>query len=779
MPTAPITFSSAAYLGGALTIVALAVVLGCVRRPELPRLTKLLGMIGLLLLALAAGGPSWRLNRSGEVAVLVDVSPSTRTADYRDVASLRQRIGALLGTASHRLYYFAGDEPIAVTTDPGGPAQLPDSPTTRTAFMPPPSRAVLLFSDVRFELPASAPPIHVVVEAALEEPADAAVERMEVRGNELVVAVRNSGGPRSLRLTGPAAPTIALTVPPGGSVVTVPLPTSIATAVTARLSAGDAWPENDVLSLAPPPPSEVQCWWVGQTAPGDGWRRMSPPELPTDPAAYMAPSVVVLDNVAAMELDDVRQQRLRQYVRDLGGGVVILGGGRAFAAGGYAGTSLETLSPLASHPPQPAAHWVFLVDSSGSMTAPAPAGGTRWKAAVDAVTKALGSLPPNDLVSVAGFSGTVDWWSRGKPAEEARAGPLPPSSARSSGPTELRRALEAVTGSVGEGTQVELIVLTDANAPVDGPDPLAAVMRERRVRLHLLALGDSAATGLAPLRTIVDATGGTLLRESEPAEWTEAVRRLARAAMPDLLIQVPGRVEFAGALAGTPPITIAPPWNRTWLKPQAAVLAEGAGDAGERSVAAAEWAVGEGKVTAAAFRATAQDAESFVRLVARPPRDPRLRVTWDMGAPLRVTVDAVDADSGALNGLPLALELRDATENGVGAATVLPIPQTAPGRYEVTLESPQRPTFATLRHAGRVAERVALAGRYAPEFDRVGNNRAAMRELAARTGGSVIEPGETRPLRLPPEETFVSLTSLLAALAATCIAFALVWWRVS
>lgn len=779
MLPATIIFSSATYLATALTLVAAAVALALLRRPALPPLSKVLGLIGLLLLALATGGPSWRSSRPGDVAVLVDLSPSTRTADYRDVGILRQRVRELLGNTPHRTYYFASDEPLPASTDATGAGRLPDSPTTRTVFPPPVSSAVLLFSDTRFDLPDSAPPTHVVVDKALEQPADAAVERMDVRGSDLVVEVRNSGGPRTLTLTGGVVSTEAVAVPSGGIIITQPLDNSVAAAVTARLSPGDAWPENDALSLVPPPAVETQRWWVGETRAAQGWRRLTPQDLPTDPAAYLAPSVVVLDNVAATVLDEVRQQRLRQYVRELGGGLVILGGGRAFAAGGYAGTTLDTLLPLASHPPQPAAHWVFLVDSSGSMTAPAAAGGTRWRSAVDAAAKAVGSLPTHDLVSVAGFSGSLDWWSRGKAVEEARADPFPPPSAHPSGPTELRRALEAATQSVGDGSRVELIVLTDANAPVEDPDALAAQMLERRIRLHLLALGDSAAVGLSPLRKVVDATGGTMVRESEPAQWAEAVRRLARAAMPDLLIGVPARIEFTGALADTLSRTVAPPWNRTWLKPQASSLAEGADETGERVVAAAEWAAGEGRVAAAAFRATPQDAEPFMRLVARPPRDPRLRITWDAGARLRVSVDAVDAQSGPLNGLPLMLERRDATGGEAGAATTMPIPQTAPGRYELTIESPRRATFATLRHAQLAVERIALAGRYAPEFDRVGNDRAAMRELAARTGGSVTEPTEARQFRLPLSENVFRLASPLAVAAAACLALALLWWRVS
>ena len=786
MQSLPITFASRVTLWASLAAVALVVLPSLFRRPTLPALSKLLGVVALLLLAVAAGGPEWQRRGAPEVVVMVDLSPSTRGARYRDPAVLRERVRQLLGDAPHRLLYFAGDRPVdnPPRSDEGG--TLADMPTRRTVFSPPAAAMVLLFSDARFDPPAVAPPTFVVVDGALEEPADAAVERMEVRGNELAVTVRNAGGPRTLSLVGLSAAE-EIPIPAGGLVVTRRVPEGMATrTVTARLSGGDLWTENDALSLVLPPPAQAEQWRVGAAAGAEGWRGMRPVQLPDDPAAYLAPSVIVLDNVPASDLTDLQQQRLREYVRDLGGGLVILGGDRAFAAGGYAGRALDALSPLASHPPQPSSHWVFVVDSSGSMNSPVPGGGTRWRAAVDAVARAVGSLPAHDLVSVAGFAAGVEWWWRGRTVADARTASLPPPGVRPSGPTELARALEAVTVDAGQGPPVELVALTDASAPVADPAAIADLMRARKVRLHLLALGDERAEGLTPLRRVVEATGGTLLREAEPAGWADAVRRLTRAAAPDLLIKVPAAVTFTGALAGETPRTAAPPWNRTWLKPAAEEVARIAYDGGEPTVGAAAWAIGEGRVAAAAFGAPAGEAEPFVRLVARPPRDPRLRVAWEFGERVRVTIDAGGDAGPVLNGLPLELELRDAGDAGP-AARSLPVPQVGPGRYELAVDAPEAAAVATLQHAGRAVDRAAVAARYPPEFEKVGNDRGAMREMAAWSGASVVEPSRSAPLRTsrsaplrtPRAGGAFPLSPPLAAAAAACLALALIRWRLA
>ena len=770
MQLSPLTFSSPATLWAALVLVAIATGVALVRRPALPATSKLLGLVALLLLALAAGEPAWRRPGVTDVAVLVDLSPSTRGARFRDPEQLRRRVGELLGGAPHRLLYFGGAPPADGAPPTEGGA-LADIPSDRTVFRPPAAAMVLLFSDARFDPPPYSPPTFVVVDDALEQPADAAVERMEVRGGELAITVRNTGGPRTLSLSGADQ----VPIPAGGLVVTRPLPPGLAThTVAARLSPGDAWPENDALSIVLPPPPQSERWRVGAAGAADGWRAMRPADLPDDPAAYLAPSVIVLDNLAASDLTDPQQQRLRQYVRDLGGGLVILGGDRAYAAGGYGGTALDALSPLASHPPQPTTHWVFLVDSSGSMNAGAAGGGRRWDAAVAAVARAVGSLPPHDLVSVAGFAGGVEWWWRGRPVSDARADPLPPAGAGPSGPTELAGALREATSGAGRDTPVELVVLTDANAPLGDAPALAERMRANKLRLHLLALGDEAAEGLAALRQVAGATGGTILREAEPAGWAEAVRRLTRAAAPDLLGRSDAVVSFTGPLRDTPPSAAAPPWNRTWLKPAAAELGQ-LRFGGETAAAAAAWPVGEGRVAAAAFAAPAEAVEPFVGLVSGAPRDPRLRVVWELGERLRVAVDATADGARPLNALPLTLELRDAASGK--AAQPVPVPQVGPGRYELSVDAPQAAALATLRHEGRVVDRRAAAARYPPEFERVGNDRRAMRELAARTGGSVVEPSRTAPLRTPRTDRTAPLSPPLAAAAAACLAVALVRWR--
>jgi Ca-activated chloride channel family protein len=763
----PISLASPAMLAIALSGLAVAGLILVLRRPGLPGATLWLGGLGSLLLCLAAGGIIWQRPTVGEVAVMVDLSPSTRTAGYRNRAALDKRIASLLGNTPHRVYYFAQD--IAQDAPAGDP--LPDMPAERTIYHPPAgTSAVLLFSDGRFEIPASGSPTYIAPDPALDAPIDAAIASLEVRGRDVAVSVRNTGNPRRLILDGisGAAPATA----PAGNFVLARSIDPHAAAVSARLAPGDPWPENDQLTAFAPPAGHSERWWVGATSPGEGWRTFAPGALPTDAAAYLAPSVIVLENVAAGDLSTLQQQRLRQYVRDLGGGLAILGGDRAFAAGSYAGSALEALSPLASTPPEPTTHWMLVADSSGSM-AQAEGGASRWHYAADALVRLIPRLPPDDLLSVGNFSDRLTWWSAGKSVKQTAGLPLPPAGAGPHGPTNLDQVLKEIAESSEPALPKQLLLMTDADAQIDDPAGLALALKKKNIHLHLLAIGEG--SGLPALRIIIGATGGTIVSQLDPQKWTDAIQKLMRAASPKLLGRGPLPIHFLGDLASLQPMT-ASPWNRTWLKSTATPLAEAAQES-ERVVAGARWNVGEGRVLALAFDPGVSLSEALAQLAGRPPRDPRYRVTWDTGTRLRVTVDAIDG-TRYLNDEMIELDFSEEAESSTVAKSMA-LPQTGPGRYELSLAAPRRPAFAAVRVGGHTVDRIAVAGRYAPEFDAIGNDAEAMEKLAHRTGGQVIPFRQTWPIEFRWPQKPVPLTPVLAMIGAALIALALVRWKLA
>jgi hypothetical protein len=483
--------------------------------------------------------------------------------------------------------------------------------------------------------------------------------------------------------------------------------------------------------------------------------------------AYLAPSLIALDNVAAGELSEARQARLHQYVRDLGGSVLILGGDRSFAAGAYAGTTLEVLSPLSSSPPVPTLHWLFLADASGSM-AVIEGGRSRWDVLRQSLHALLPHLPPEDPVSIGSFAEDLRWWTAGRSARETLEVQWPNIAPR--GPTNLESALNELISRADASMPKELLLLTDADARLTQVEAIEKELREKRIRLHLLALREEG-RALQDLERLVRATGGQSVRQLDPGKWAESIEQLFQRAAPDRLIEGPTPVTFP------PPLNIpnrnVSPANRTWLKPAATLLAESQ-HGGERIPMAARWHVGIGTVLATAFRPAPTDIETLARLVERAPRDPRFRVELRNGARPAVVVDAVDGER-YLNDRSLTVEISDFPATAGEQAHV--IPQVGPGRYELNLPAPRRPVLLTVRDGERVLVRRAVAARYPPEFESIGNNVANLRELAARSGGAVIAPSQATRIPFNLTERVRPLTSWTAAAAALLIAAGLVLWR--
>src|SRR5688572_7537210 len=110
MPVAPaamFTLASPALLGAAAALALVAIAVAVVRRIALPRGTIVLMTLALACVCLAAGGLTWQRRAGGHVAVVVDLSPSMRSAAYQDRGKLATRLDQLLGRTRYTLYTLA------------------------------------------------------------------------------------------------------------------------------------------------------------------------------------------------------------------------------------------------------------------------------------------------------------------------------------------------------------------------------------------------------------------------------------------------------------------------------------------------------------------------------------------------------------------------------------------------------------------------------------------------------------------------------------------------
>ncbi|MCH8823504.1 MAG: VWA domain-containing protein [Planctomycetes bacterium] len=122
------------------------------------------------------------------------------------------------------------------------------------------------------------------------------------------------------------------------------------------------------------------------------------PQTMTELLSYDA---FILCNVPADRLSQRQMQMIRSYVRDFGGGFIMLGGEESFGLGGYFKTPIEEILPV-SMPIQkdllrPSLGLILVIDKSGSMA------GAKIQLAKRAAIATAEAINPRDRIGVIGF----------------------------------------------------------------------------------------------------------------------------------------------------------------------------------------------------------------------------------------------------------------------------------------------------------------------------------------------------------------------------------------
>ena len=189
--------------------------------------------------------------------------------------------------------------------------------------------------------------------------------------------------------------------------------------------------------------------------------------VPADLGGLAGYDVVVLSDIRAPDLSPGQIDALAAYVRDLGGGLILMGGDRGMGPGGYARTPLEEISPVSFDLKQERRRAslaeVIGIDISGSMGASA-GGHTKLELANEAAARSASLLGPGDLLGVEHVDTVVKW-----------SVPL--------GPVSDKAAIEKAIRSVGVGGGGIIVDITlDAG--------YAALDKQKSNLKHMLLFAD-------------------------------------------------------------------------------------------------------------------------------------------------------------------------------------------------------------------------------------------------------------------------------------------------
>ncbi|MDQ5823812.1 MAG: VWA domain-containing protein [Chloroflexota bacterium] len=522
---------------------------------------------------------------------------------------------------------------------------------------------------------------------------------------------------------------------------------------------------------------------------------MPPSSMPTDIAGLAGYDGIVLVNVPASSLTKTGLESLQVVVRDLGKGLVVVGGDESYAAGGYWRTPLEEMLPVDLNLPSkldiPSVGMVLVIDRSGSMGVGHVlngAGVTKLSLAKEAAYQAVAQLSGKDYVGVIAFDSAATWAVELQPLGD---------------PTQFHDRIQGI--SLGGGTNIysglhpavqsliaskarskHIVVLTDGVSEGGDYEGLVEQMAANDITLSSVAVGSDADEAF--LKNLATVGKGRFYSTEDGNALPQIFAHESHIAARSYLIEhpfAPARTSPSAILDGLGGLPTLQGYVGTSPKPTGQVAL--VSDAGDPVLA--QWQYGLGRVVAWTSDAKGQWATDWVAW----PDFPRFwtqalrwstgaeagnmlqpRVEWE-GGTARVSVDAAQPDGSLISDVTVGAQV---VGPDLVTATVS-LKQTAAGRYEGTFSATEEGAYllqirGASEQIGSVGQTLGMVVPYSPEYRGAPTDSGLLARLAALTGGRVLSldnPAASLEHNLPPARSTNDLWPLLLFLAILLLPF--------
>jgi uncharacterized membrane protein len=528
-----------------------------------------------------------------------------------------------------------------------------------------------------------------------------------------------------------------------------------------------------------------------ETRPSDG--------LPTTIEGFEAFDLIVFSEAPAADFSDDQMKTLEKWVRDFGGGFIMLGGEESFGAGGYFRTSISKVLPVRIEREEreetPVVALLVILDRSGSMSAPA-GGQTKMALANEGAALALDVLQPKDLFGLFAVDTRVqEVVPLGRISDKQGATKRIAGITAGGGGIYIYTSLaEALPRLRDAEAKIKHVILfsdaADAEEKTSGEPgtskagtgnssfDLAAAMLASRITLSVVALGTEQDKDTAFLRQLAAQGGGRFYLTADAATLPrlfaiETMRAAESSLREDAFL--PQSAGSADALRGISwqeaPLLLG--FNTSTLKPGAELLLST-----ERgNPLLAHWRYGLGRVAAFTSDAKSRWASEWLgwsgygkfwaqvaRMLVRPPDRNDLTVNVrEEGDDLIVETEAVTPEGTFRNGLEVTVSLAAQGAEPVSMTSE----QVAPGLYRARLRRPEAGSavIAVSDRAGRPVSR-AWTRDYPAEFQVLKDGKPLLKDIASLTGGRFeVKPEEILRPALHPATTRKELAPWLLAAA--------------
>ncbi len=470
--------------------------------------------------------------------------------------------------------------------------------------------------------------------------------------------------------------------------------------------------------------------------------------------------LLVLDNVAAFQLTHAKMESIEKYVRDLGGGLLVIGGSRSYGAGGYYRTPLERILPVDMRPPArldlPHVALLFVLDKSGSMGA-GPEGSTKLDLAKAAAIAAADVMNSTDQVGILDFDAAWDWVLPFRPVGKGEWVSDGLASLQSDGGTDLYKAMiEAYRGIAGKQAAIKhTIVLSDGLTDKADFHGLVQKMARDGITVSTVAVGSDADVQLmADIAKDGKGRGYIALDpQTIPQIFTTESLLISR----DLLVEkavTPRIVSTAGAMKGirAGELPMLRGYVLTYPKPRVDLLMKA-----DEDPLLVSWRYGLGRVTAftsdlsgrwgrewVAWRGFPQWASQLGRDAMRKTLEGKLQTEFKPDEDgVKVVVDVRSNGGDFVNRLQLKGKIAAANADTEERS----FQQIAPGRYEVKFKPSQRGIHFLSLYAEQPPGEAPLPLATVPyivpypkEYRELKPNMSLLSRLAEETGGEMLDP---------------------------------------
>ncbi len=495
-------------------------------------------------------------------------------------------------------------------------------------------------------------------------------------------------------------------------------------------------------------------------------------------------SAIILANIPAATFTDEQQTDLARYVKDLGSGLLMLGGDEAFGAGGWISSPVEEVMPVSFEIKHkrviPRGALVLIMHSCEI-----PRGNFWGK---EMAKKSVDTVSSQDYVGVLAYTyspGGENWEvpldvNTNRAAVKARIDRMQIGDMPDFGRTMEMAYKELTSGRGRDAAQKHVIILSDGDAQ---PPPLSLLDRyvEAKITVSTIGIGWGAHVIDRELKLIAVRTGGRFHAPRNPKELPQIFVKESKVVRRPLLIEEPFRPALRQAyseLLGTidPAAPDFPPLGGMVLtsakqNPNVVVPLVRATDDGDDPLLA-HWQCELGKTVAFTsgfwprWGKSWTDWPKFAKFWAQIVRwtmrqdtpanfDTFARIEGNRG---HIVIDALDKDAGYLNFLSLQARVIGPNQQVVP----LTFAQTGPGHYEADWEVENAGQYLTNVHVfttdgknlGTI--RTGLTVPFSPEYRDLTTNESILRQIADLTGGRWIDvPAASAELfqhDLPPTE---------------------------